>query len=148
MDHSQSLADFYAICDGIRTKKRDGLTALDLEILELEQFRDYLGGGGSISYFIENADATPSRVASLLTKIGPPKLAALVRDGSKIFPDDMPKDFPERQAFIEGRFEHLNELGLGFETLGGYDAIDSFFCCAGESSIFAAVNAMHGQAEA
>jgi hypothetical protein len=150
MDHSQALDHFYEICRVVRTKSGDTMCTLEREILELEDFRGYLGSGGNISYFIENADAKPSRIASLFTKIGPPKLAMLARDSAKIFPDDMPKNLSERQAFIENRFEHLDDLGLSLESVGegGYDGIDSFFCCPEEGAIFAAVNALYRRAAA
>jgi hypothetical protein len=117
------LSDFYQLCTAINAKPRQGLNPLELELLELSEFRSYVGGGGSISYFIENSDAKPSRLASLFTKLGPPQLAAMVRDSSKIFPDEMPSSFSEMQAFVEQRFANLGKLDL--ESLRRLDSMQS-----------------------
>jgi len=147
MPSLSALDQFHRLCSAIRAKSSELLSPLELEMLELDEFRGYVGGGGSISYFIENADAKPSRLASLLGKVGPPQLAAIARDSSKVFPDDMPKEFSKRQAFIEQRFEHLAELALSLEVIDetGFEEIDAYFCCPAEEAVFAAVISLYSQ---
>ncbi|HSI49939.1 MAG TPA: hypothetical protein VLA61_16830 [Ideonella sp.] len=148
MAESSALGDFYRLCTAIEAKPQDGLSTLELELRELGEFRSYVGGGGSISYFLENSDAKPSRLASLFTKVGPSQLAAMLRDSSKIFPDDMPSNFSEKQAFVEQRLANLGKLNLESFEETGFDAIDSYFCRPEENAIFAAAMALLGQSAA
>jgi len=128
---------FWSYCDAVEKKHPDARSELELEMLEFRDFRNRAGGEGSVAYFIDSYDIRPSRVAKFLTRFAPPEIGAIARDMSLRYPDDMPKDLAEREAYILSRFTDGAGLSLQFEWRGeedqAYERLDEF--CVGEGAL-------------
>ncbi len=119
---------FWSQCAAIESKPTHARSELESELLEFSDLRSRAGGASSALYYIDSYDIRPSRLASLLTKFGPPEIAAIARDLSRLYPDDMPQGQQARQAYIEDRFARIDTLGLALESNveDPYEILDEF----------------------
>ena len=107
---------FWRECSRIERQSPQDRSELEAEMLEFADLRPRAGGDSSVLYYIDSYQIRPSRLASLLTKLGPPQVAAVARDLSRLYPDDMPQEQEARQAYIEARFAKIESLNLPFES--------------------------------
>jgi hypothetical protein len=119
---------FWSQCAAIESKPKHARSELESELIEFSDLRSRAGGASSSLYYIDSYDIRPSRLASLLTEFGPPEIAAIARDLSRLYPDDMPQGQQARQAYIEDRFARIDTLGLTLElnVEDRYEILDEY----------------------